>query len=180
MIRQLPAWILCWLSLSSLAQEDIEWTDERELTVNDFKAPVPYPIPKGGANVHFGMHISLSDDEVRLLKNFNGRVTNVFSPANSWIDWRDDSRLRYVNTLFDLNEWMTRELRKQFNTHREEVLAGKFQNIHDRVRMEFEKIRASYEKETRGGTDAAQQLAWEVRINDELSIRKNFCKACIR
>lgn len=180
MSRHVQAWVLCCLSFAAFAQDDIEWTDERELTVNDFKGPVPYPIPKGGASVHFGLYTSLSDNEVKLLKNFNGRVTNAFLPADSWIDWRDDSRLRYVNTLFDLNEWMTREMRKQLNAQREKVIAGNFQSIQENIRLEFEKIRSSYEQETKGGTDADKQLAWEVRINEELSALKNYCKQCLR
>ncbi|MFZ5999145.1 MAG: hypothetical protein ACOYW3_01445 [Bacteroidota bacterium] len=165
-------------TLLGFAQDDIEWSETRKLTVNDFKGSRPEDSPGQTLAVSFGMEVKLNKSTVQQLTSFNGQVANLFSAAHSWIDWTDQSRLRYAITLFDLNEWTARELRKRLNNNRQKVLAGQHAAIQDEVRKEFEAIRQQYDSESNFGNDPAGQLNWERRIAENLAELSEYCKLC--
>lgn len=173
--------ILIGLSITtyaSWAQDKFEWSEHRKLTTNDFKAPPPDPSTKQSLIAAFGLEVNLKKEGIQNLKTFNRQVVNLFSPNHSWIDWRDASRLRYANTLFDLNEWMCRELRKRLNENRTLVLSGQFESIQEGVRKEFEKIRQNYDTDSDFGNNPLGQINWETRINERLTALGDFCKTC--
>ena len=170
--------ILTSLTLSAAGQGRLEWSQTRKLTVNDFKGTPPNPSTGQSLIANFGLEINLKKEEIENLKTFNRQVTNLFSPNNSWIDWTDKTRLRYAITLFDLNEWMTRELRKRFNENRKIVLAGQYQSIQEKVRKEFEKIRQDYDNDSNYGNNAIGQINWETRISERIHSLGDYCKTC--
>ncbi len=166
------------MTLSAAGQDRLEWSQTRKLTVNDFKGTPPDPSTGQSLIANFGLEINLKKEEIENLKTFNRQVTNLFSPNNSWINWTDESRLRYAITLFDLNEWMTRELRKRFNENRKLVLAGQYQSIQEEVRKEFEKIRQDYDNDSNYGNNAIGQINWETRIIERIHSLGDYCKTC--
>jgi hypothetical protein len=166
------------LSLTSAGQDQLEWSETRRLTVNDFKADPPDPSSHQSLIAAFGFEVNLKKEEIQNLSTFNHRVTNRFSPKNSWIDWRDKSRLRYAITLFDLNEWMARELRKRLNANRAKVLSGDYQSIQEEVQTEFQMIRQEYDNDSNFGNHAPGQMNWETRISERLAALGEFCKSC--
>lgn len=170
--------VTCSTSLS-YAQDDIEWSETRKLTVNDFKGSRPENSPGQTLAVSFGMEVKLNKSNTQQLTSFNGQVVNLFSAAHSWIDWTEKSRLRYAITLFDLNEWTARELRKRLNNNRQRVLAGQHAAIQDEVRKEFEAIRQQYDSESNFGNNPAGQLNWERRIAENLAELSEYCKHCV-
>src|SRR6478609_7295665 len=104
-----PIFILALLTSMTLVangQDKLEWMEARKLTVNDFKGTPPDPSEGRSLIANFGFETNLKPGEIEHLKTFNRQVSNLFFPDNSWINWTDPSRLRYVITLFDLNEWM--------------------------------------------------------------------------
>lgn len=170
--------ILSSLIFTTTAQDKLEWSETRKLTVNDFKATPPDQSTGQSLIANFGLEINLKKQEIENLKSFNRQVTNLFSPQNSWIDWTDKSRLRYAITLFDLNEWMARELRKRLNENRKLVLAGQYESIQEEVRKEFEKIRQDYDHASNYGNYAMGQLNWEKKINERIFSLGEYCKTC--
>ena len=170
--------ILTSLTLSTTGQDKLEWSETRKLTVNDFKATPPDPSTGQSLIANFGLETNLKKEEIENLKTFNRQVSNLFSPNNSWIDWTDKSRLRYAITLFDLNEWMTRELRKRLNENRKLVLAGQHQSIQEEVKKEFEKIRQDYDNDSSYGNNPIGQINWETRINERILSLGDYCKTC--
>jgi hypothetical protein len=170
--------LLTSLILSTTGQDKLEWSETRKLTVNDFKDTPPDPSTGQTLIANFGLETNLKKEEIENLKTFNRQVTNLFSPNNSWIDWTDKSRLLYAITLFDLNEWMTRELRKRLNENRKLVLAGQHQSIQEEVRKEFEKIRQDYNNESNYGNNAIGQINWETRISERILSLGDYCKTC--
>jgi len=160
------------------AQGRLEWSENARLTVNDFKGPAPDPSSRQSLVLGIGVEINLNVNEVKELPTFNDRLSNMFLPDKSWIDWRDESRLRYAITLFDLNEWMTREMRKQFMENRKQVLAGQQESIAQGVRLEFARTRQEYDNESSYGNNAEGQLRWEMRIKERLAALGEYCKAC--
>lgn len=166
------------MTMGARGQDRLEWSETRKLTVNDFKGTPPDPSTKQTLIANIGLEVNLNPSELKNLKTFNRQVTNLFSPANSWIDWREKSRLRYAITLFDLNEWKAREIRKKLNENRESVLAGQYQEIHEKMNSEFARIREEYDNESDFGNNLMGQMNWETRINERLVALADFCKAC--
>lgn len=160
------------------AQERLEWSEKQKLTVNDFKGPTPDPSTKQTLIFNLGTETSLSNADIGNLKTFNGQVANVFSPTRSWIDWTVKSKLTYANTLFDLNEWKVREIRRRLNESRELVLAGDYQWILEAVDKEFEQIQLQYDGESDYGNNPIGQLKWESRIHERLQALADYCKGC--
>jgi hypothetical protein len=160
------------------AQEKIEWQAMRKLTVNAFKGRPRKAAAGQTLSVSLGIEIQLPPARLPSLVMFNNQVTNVFYSDSSWIDWREPSRLRYAIALFDLNEWMARELRKRFQENRELVLAGHHGQIQEKVSQEFQALREAYDNETNYGQHAPGQLSWERRMADALAALADYCKSC--
>jgi hypothetical protein len=170
--------LLTTLTFTVQGQEKLEWSAKRKLTTNDFKGTRSDPRDKQTLKVGFEMQTNLKVQEIKNLDTFNGQVTNFFLPNESWIDWREGSRLRYAITLFDLNEWKARELRKRLNENRKKVLAGDYEDIRKKVEEEFQKMHQDYDSETESGDNIAGQLKWESRITEQLSMLADYCKSC--
>ncbi len=171
-------WLLTTLAFTAQAQERLEWNAKRKLTTNDFKGTKSDQQDMQTLKVSFGIQTNLKIEEIKNLDTFNGQVTNFFLPNESWVDWREGSRLRYAITLFDLNEWKARELRKRLNENRKKVLAGEYEEIKKQVEAEFQKIHQDYDNETDSGDNIVGQLRWESRIEEQLSILSDYCKTC--
>lgn len=169
-------WLMC--SAMATAQEKIEWSPSRKISVSDFKGPAPDPKTKQSLVAHTGIESKLTGPDVKALKNFNARITNYFFQTDSWILVSDKSRLAYFQALFDMNEWMARELRKRCKENRKVVYAGQYDVIYAEVTNEFAKIREQYDQETDYGYDKARQQEWEKKIGERISGLSDFCKTC--
>ena len=162
----------------TLAQEKIEWSPSQKITVGDFKGPAPDPKTKQSLIAHTGIESKLTGPDIKLLKNFNPQVANYFFPGDSWILASDKSRLSYFQALFDMNEWMARELRKRCKENRKVVLAGQYELIYAQITSEFSKIREQYDQETDYGYDKSSQQEWENKIHERISDLSDFCRTC--
>lgn len=163
---------------TATGQNKIEWSENKKLTINDFKGPPPNPSTGQSLILTFGQEISLDTAEIKGLSTFNAQITNYFSQDSSWIDPTDHSELRYAITQFDVNEWMARELRKRLNDNWELVIKGEYQSIVGEVVKEFDKIRLDYNNETNYGENPMGQISWETKINERLMALSAFCKTC--
>jgi hypothetical protein len=169
---------LSLLITGTFAQGMLEWSETKKLTTNDFKGTPPNPSTAQGLFVNFSQDVNLDKSKISHLKTFNAQVTNYFSQDSSWIDQSDPSRLRYVITHFDINEWMIRALRKRLNENRDLVLRGEHQSILDEVNVEFEKIKLAYDNESNYGNNPIGQMNWETRISEQLAVLADYCKIC--
>ena len=177
----LVLFILISLTPKVTGQDKLEWSETLKLTVDDFKGLPPEPPAHQSLILSFRLESNLKKEDIESLKTsktFNSRVTNSFSRYHSWIDRTEASRLRYAITLFDLNEWMTRELRRRFDENRDMVLAGYYQIIQEDVRKEFDKIRQDYNNESNSGNNPAGQTNWELRISEGILALGIYCKTC--
>lgn len=174
----LPFYLSIVLINATFAQGKFEWNETKKLTLEDFKGAPPDPSTEQNLIVNFGQDLDLDKTKIDHLKTFNAQVTNYFSQDSSWIDRTDQSRLRYVITHFDINEWMTREIRKGLNENRELVLRGEHQTILDEVTKAFEKIKLAYDNESNYGNNPIGQMNWETRISEQLVALADYCKTC--
>lgn len=174
----LTLYLLTILTPIASAQGKLEWSETKKLTIADFKGSPSDPSTEQTLVVSFGQDLNLEKSKISSLKTFNAQVTNYFSQDSSWIDRTDQSRLRYVITHFDINEWMARALRKRLNENRELVLRGEHQTILDEINNEFEKIKLAYDNESNYGNNPIGQMNWETRINEQLIALADYCKTC--
>ncbi len=159
-------------------QEKIEWNENQKLTVNDFKGTPPDPSTHQSLMARYGIENNLDGPEIKNFKTFNKQVTNYFYPNDSWVSWADKSRLRYFLTLFDINEWTAREVRKRYNQSRQQVLKGEHKKILNDVQSEFTRIREQYDGESEYGTNLVEQVKWETKIREKITSLSGFCRAC--
>jgi hypothetical protein len=160
------------------AQEKIEWSASRKITLGDFRGPAPDPSAKQSLIARTGIESRLTGPDVKKLKNFNTQITNYFFPNDSWIQASDKSRLPYFQMLFDMNEWMARELRKKCKENRKMVLANQYDVIYAQVTAEFARIREQYDQESDYGYNKQKQLEWENKVHERLTDLADYCKQC--
>jgi|GEM_PF-3012647 hypothetical protein len=163
--------------LTSLGQDKIEWSEKR-LTINDFKGMPPDPSTKQSLIAKTTVETDLNPAVIGNLRTFNKQVTNYFYPYDSWVLWTDPSRLRYFQTLYDLNEWMARALRKRYNENKQLVLSGNHEKIYEEVTNEFKVLRGQYDGDSDFGNNLTGQMTWETRITERLISLSDFCKTC--
>lgn len=149
----------------------LPWSDTRKLSVNDFAIKT-----KQQETTPSFAQFTISFEPIGFgffTKNFNKKVHNYFLPAASWIDTTADvaQSLRYQQTLFDLAEIYTRQMRKELRENRSQFLKnGNFVNeLNNREMAAFAKRRVAYDSETRFGTLDVLQKAWEGQIQKELA-----------
>ena len=161
-------------------QTKFEWNSTDTLKVDDFQAQAPNTGTLQTVQGHITIEYHLMNYEILATKNFNKNVTCYFYKSASWIDTGDrtEQLLRYAQTIFDLNEWMARELRKRFRENKKQLLSGKQNIIYDQLTKEFAEIQSSYSKESNYGTIEDAQVEWESKIDDNLNELADFCKTC--
>jgi hypothetical protein len=69
-------------------------------------------------------------------------------------------------------------LRKKLNEKRDILLAGGYDKILQESRIEFEKMRMDYDKESESGNNLDVQVQWETKINEQLASLSDYCKTC--
>jgi hypothetical protein len=163
---------------TTAAQERIEWSANKRLTVNDFKGTPPDPSTKQSLVARSAIESKFNKDEIKNLKSFNNQISNYFYPNESWVLWTEQSRLRYFQTCFDIDEWMARTLRKRCNDNRVIVLNGEYEKIYKAVETEFKVIKEQYNSETDYGDNPVGQMNWERKISDQLLWYSDYCKTC--
>ena len=171
--------LLTTLLLTGKAQDKIEWSDIRKLTVDDFKGTPSDSSKHKSSIVATGIETYFNVPEIKELTTFNKQVINYFYPDKSWILPDDHSQLTYFLTSFDINEWMARELRKRCNENRQQVLNGDSGKLLDVILIEFTTIQKQYSDESDNGNNAAVQMKWETKINERLASLADFCKTCL-
>ena len=162
------------------AQSKLEWTENYKLTLDDFQASAPNASAMQTVQGHTTVEYQFNNYEIIGSRHFNKNVTCYFFRTASWIDKgeKTEQLLRYAQAIFDMNEWMTRELRKRFRENKKQLLAGKQNEIYEQLATEFANIQSRYSKETEHGTIDSKQSEWEARIKNELAMLSDYCKTC--
>jgi len=172
-------WLFFLISLAGLprqasAQFDttdyITWSTTRRLTVNDFLIKITRD-PTHPSIAHF----TLSFNGKRNI--WTGRpkyiIYNCFLKSASWIDttFNVATTLRYQQTLFDLAEIYTRQLRKQLqiNIRKVTIKPDYVDKLNAEIMAAMAKRHVQYDLETKYGVDALEQKRWELTIQRELA-----------
>jgi len=166
--------------INSLEETKIEWSENSKLTIEDFQSKAPNTGTMQTVQGHTTIEYQFNNYELMASRNFNKDVTCYFYRSASWIDSGQDTDrlLRYAQTIFDMNEWQARELRKRFRENRSQVLAGKQSELYEQLTTEFAGIQSQYSKDTDFGRIEEKQVEWENKIKNSLVDLADYCKLC--
>jgi hypothetical protein len=164
------------LSAQGTAKDYLPWSNVRKLTVDDFVIKT-----KSLESTSSFAQFTITFESIGFgffTKNFNKKVHNYFLPGASWIDTTTDvaQSLRYQQTLFDLAEIYTRQMRKALRENRSQFLknGNLVTDLNNQFMAAFANRRVAYDSETRFGTNAVMQEAWETQIQKELAALADF------
>ncbi len=172
---------MCMVACTTVkAQNKLEWQHNYKLTIEDFQAPAPNTGSIQTVYAHVGIEYQFANYELIGSRNFNGNVSNYFFRNASWLDEgeRTNTLLRYAQSIFDIHEWMSRELRKRFLENRKMMASGRQNEIYEGLVAEFSEIQSRYSKETNYAEDAEMQQEWELMIKAKLDDLSAYCKVC--
>ncbi len=163
-----------------LAQDQIEWSDTVTLRPIDFRASSPNTGIMQTIRGHITVGYQMAGYETMFSKNYNKNVSCFFQRSASWLDSGvyTSELIRYANTIFDLDEWMARELRKRFRENRSKMMKGQAEVIYTQLQKEFAELESLYSKETDFGKEPIKQAEWERKIADSLLMLKDYGKTC--
>jgi hypothetical protein len=144
----------------------IDWSAERRLTWDDFKARPDNNSPNAaltGTDIRFDF--SYSSD-----KGFQYHITCRFDKSKSWGRVKTDYILSHEQGHFDIAEIYARKLCKALREYHPDVeKANKEVNkIYERVMNELTETQKQYDHETNFSINKEQQTMWLKKINDEL------------
>ncbi|GAB3288893.1 hypothetical protein ACFQT0_07925 [Hymenobacter humi] len=152
----------------------LQWSATRRLQARDFQLRMR---PQNNLNQSVAnLGLQLNGNAYDLLgKNGNRVVQNLFSGSGSYLDSADQSglelHLRYMQTLWDINEVAARRLRQELRAGAKRIILIGKPDIDEVFRTAFEaanKRQFQYADETKYGLFLDKQAAWEAQLRQEL------------
>ena len=153
----------------------LQWSPTRHLWASDFQLRVR---PQNNLNQsvsNLGLQV---DGNVYDLfgKRANQVVQNVFNSSGSYLDSTDrtgtELQLRYMQTLWDINEVAARRLRQELRAGAKRILLIGKPDINDVIRLAYEaanKRQIQYADETKYGYFVDKQEDWQRQLAKELA-----------
>ncbi|WP_460555040.1 hypothetical protein [Hymenobacter daeguensis] len=186
-IRCLLSCLLLLQSLVGFAQVGkplpagyLQWSATRHLQASDFKLRIRPQNNLSQSVANLGLEVNGNVYDL-LGKKANQVVKNVFNRSGSYLDSADQTavalQLRYLQTLWDINEVAARRLRRELKANaRRMVLIGR-PDLNDLIRSAYETAherQIQYADETKYGLFVDKQAAWEKQLTEELAALAAF------
>ena len=150
----------------------IDWSADRKLTWEDFKARPDKNSPNAAltaTNIKFDFSYNSND-------GFKYHITCQFDKNSSWGRVKTDYILSHEQGHFDIAEIYARKLNKALKTYTPD--AGKadkeVNKIYQKVMSELTAEQAQYDKETNFSINKPEQNRWLLKINDELASNEAY------
>ena len=153
----------------------LQWSPIRHLQANDFQLRIR---PRNNLNQSVGNLGLQVDGNVYDLfgKRANQVVQNVFNSSGSYLDSTDrpgtELQLRYMQTLWDINEVAARHLRQELRAGAKRMLWVGKPSMDDLIRLAYEaanKRQIQYADETKYGHFVDKQEDWQNQLAKELA-----------
>ena len=176
--------ILCTLLLGNASRAQpgkplpagyLQWSPTRHLQANDFQLRIR---PRNNLNQSVGNLGLQVDGSVYDLfgKRANQVVQNVFNSSGSYLDSTDrpgtELQLRYMQTLWDINEVAARHLRQELRAGAKRMRWVGKPSMDDLIRLAYEaanKRQIQYADETKYGHFVDKQEDWQNQLAKELA-----------
>lgn len=163
-----------------LPPDYIQWSAAKRLQIADFQLRIRKQNNLKQSFGNFGLQMNGRVADL-FGKKGNQVVQNVFYRAGSYLDSTSqleiELQIRYLQTLWDINEVVARQLRQQLRASAKRiVLIGK-PDVNDLFREAYEaaaKRQAQYADETNYGLFVDKQENWERAIAAELAALQIF------
>ncbi|OGX90240.1 hypothetical protein BEN49_07265 [Hymenobacter coccineus] len=114
-------------------------------------------------------------------KNANRTVQNLFQRTGSYLDSTDRMstacQVRYMQTLWDINEVAARRLRQQLRANAKRIILIGKPDVNDLLRVTWEAANQrhiQYADETKYGLFLDKQAGWEKQLTAELAELATF------
>jgi hypothetical protein len=163
-----------------LPPDYLQWSASKRLQVSDFKLKIRKGNNLNQSFGHFGLQMNGRVGDL-LGKRGNLMVQNVFYRAGSYMDSTSqlglELQLRYLQTLWDIDEVAARQLRQQLRASAKRMLLLGKPDMNDLFREAYEaatKRQAQYADETNYGLYVDKQENWERTIAAELAALQPF------
>ncbi|HXB43020.1 MAG TPA: DUF922 domain-containing protein [Puia sp.] len=155
--------------LSSLCYKSnslIDWSSDRKLTWDDFKARPQKNSPNAaltGTNIKFAYSYKSNE-------GFKYHITCQFDKNSSWGRIKTDYILSHEQGHFDIAEIYARRLHKALKQYTPVVdNANKEVNkIYEKTMGELTATQSQYDRETNFSINKSEQKRWLIKIRDEL------------
>jgi hypothetical protein len=153
----------------------LQWSSTRYLQASDFQLRIR---PRNNLNQSVGNLGMQVDGNVYDLfgKRANQVVQNVFDTSGSYLDSTDrlgtELQLRYMQTLWDINEVAARRLRQELRASAKRMLWVGKPSMDDLIRLAYEaanKRQIQYADETKYGHFVDKQEDWQNQLAKELA-----------
>nr|WP_321485808.1 hypothetical protein [uncultured Draconibacterium sp.] len=170
------------LSVTTRAQNVIEWSADYQLQKSDFQAKAPNSGQIQMASGSFSVKYETNGLNLLLIRNMNKNVSCYFQKDASYIDEGTEEAtarlLRYQQLIFNLYEIQARNLRKKFFEERKTMLTKGPSELHQKAVAEHAKLLSQVESDTFNGTLDSEIDKWMKWSLEELSRLGDFCKTC--
>lgn len=168
-MRLILSSFLCLLLFLVKAQHDnIIWNENKRLTYDDFKGPVP-------ADKLDHKAITFSMIEIKFDQTAESVKANVFSYFQrdlSWMrnDWKNDYTLRHEQGHFDITEIHARKVRKKLSGMKISRKNGKekINKACKKLVKQHHKAQEKYDNATSYSIREKNQKEWSAKIAKEL------------
>jgi len=178
-------YILILLLLSpalSFAQNDLQWSADYQLTVEDYQAQAPNTGAMQTVVGSFFVEYEMGGFNLITTRNLNKNVSCYFQKDASYFDKGDAAGtkrlLRYQQLIFNLYELQARNLRKKFFEERSRLLTKGPATLYKEVAAEHTRILSEVESETFHGQSSEVITKWLHWTDEELEKLSDFCKTC--
>jgi hypothetical protein len=143
----------------------IDWSSERKLTWEDFKAPPDKNSPNA----------ALTSTAIKIDFTFNNQVLKYhircqFDKKNSWGRVKNDYILSHEQGHFDIAEIFARRLNqalKEYQPH-PETISKEINKIYQDQMQQYHDRQTLYDEETKFSIDTQKQAGWLKKIREEL------------
>jgi hypothetical protein len=162
--------------VAASAAGSFEWAEDRKLSWDDFAGsyrPEHGDMAAAGTCCSIGFNAYLSPRG-----HIEVDIFNTFNPSSSWVlhDQRNPALLAHEQGHFDICELYTRKLRERVS--KLVVAASNFSEVYKRVYAElykeYDAAQQRYEEETMHGLIEKKQLAWQMKIANDLRVQEAY------
>ncbi|MEM9363209.1 MAG: hypothetical protein AAGA43_11265 [Bacteroidota bacterium] len=176
------------VSQSWAQDEIIEWAENYELQLSDFKNPeseigptVSNSFVQSGATVEIGFQ--MSSVSFMFTKNFNNKVSTKFYRKAAFLVAMDTTAAKRLLRLsqfdFDLTELYARKIRKELYENKKTFSKGDFfQPYFDKMIEELNSVSGKVYKNSEFGLKMDIVEKEHERVLSEIKELSDFCKEC--
>lgn len=150
----------------------ILYSKDRPLRIKDFKGRPDASSPGVGAT-YSGISMAIEGKTENGVLMTTISLTIYFDPSKSWMkkEGKDERVLAHEQNHFDLTAIKACALAQAIarETFHSGSIKQRLFDMHNEHTKALQQWQYDYDKETKHGTDAAQQEAWSLRIQKELA-----------